>query len=257
LDRVYIHIPCHMFKDYSEKAIREKINIDLYPAAGFLDNAGMEEMTRIRDRFHENGLGFSLHAPFIDISPGSPDPRIADVAKYRIIKSLQFAHFLRAKVMVCHSGSEVLRYGFPYKSFVKNSIKFWDEIKYIAQDLDVKIAIENTIEKEPKLQSEIVNSIDSSHVGYCFDIGHWNLKSTLPIEGWLRAFRNKLFAAHIHDNNGDGDSHLAIGRGQIDFKPLVAFIKNEDLDTIFIVENHDEESVLDSLKVIRKGDFWV
>ncbi|MBU1628424.1 sugar phosphate isomerase/epimerase [bacterium] len=255
LDRFHIHIPDNMFVKYAEKALSEKINVDFYPKMGFIEQVGMDELVRIRDKFYRNNLRFSVHAPFIDISPGSPDPKIADVAKYRIFRALQLAHFLKAKVMVSHAGSEVLKYGFVYDGFIKNSVKFWSEIKYIAEDLDVKIAIENTIEKKPDLQCEIIKSVNSPYIGYCFDIGHWNLESKLPIMDWLNAFGDKLFATHVHDNMGDGDSHLALGEGNIDFKPLIDFVERRNLQTVFIVENHDEESVLKSLRVIRSVEF--
>ena len=80
-------------------------------------------------------------------------------------------------------------------------------------------------------------------------------ESKLPIEDWLKAFGKKLFATHIHDNFGQGDDHLAIGSGTIDFKPLTEFVKNNSPDIIFIIENKDEENVLKTLEVLRKGNF--
>ena len=256
LEKFYIHIPADMFMEYAEKALVEKINIDLYPRVGFIDQIGMGKIREFRDRFFENGLRFSVHAPFIDISPGSPDPRIVEVAEYRIISALQFAHFLGAEVMVCHSGSEVLKYGFPYDRFMENSIKFWGEIKYNAEDLGIRIAIENTIEKKPVLQSELVCGVNSPFIGYCFDIGHWNMEAKVPVTDWLDAFGEKLFAAHLHDNFGKDDDHLAIGSGNIDFNPLTEFVLKNQVETIFVVENKDEENVLKTLGVLRRGDFF-
>jgi len=255
-ERFYIHILDHMFLEYSEKALSEGINLDLHSGMGFFENVKIDDLKRLRDRFFEKNLHFSVHAPFIDISPGSPDPKIADVAKYRIVRSLQFAHFMKAKFMICHAGSEVLKYGYSYRGFIKNSIGFWSDIKHIAEDLGVKVAIENTIEKKPDLQTEIVNGVNSPYIGYCLDIGHWNLMSHVPLLVWLEALKDKLFAAHIHDNFGLDDDHLALGWGAIDFKPFTDFIKKHDLENIFVVENHNAENALHSIEVIRSGKFF-
>jgi sugar phosphate isomerase/epimerase len=256
LNKFFIHIPLELFDKYIDKAIKEAINIDVFLGDGLLDKISMEELSSIREMFFSKGLAFSIHAPFVDISPGSTDPKIVDVARQRIVNSLFIAFFLKVKVMVCHAGSEVLKYGIKYEKWLENSIRFWNEIKYYANEFDVKIAIENTNEKTPDIQCALVEAINSPNIGYCFDIGHWNILSELPIENWLNRFKEKLFASHIHDNYGKEDDHLALGAGNIDFKYLIEFVKKNGLSTTFIVENKDEENVMRSLQLIRGESFF-
>jgi len=69
---------------------------------------------------------------------------------------------------------------------------------------------------------EIVNEIGE-------DVGHANTSKT-PILGFIKTFKDKIQIIHLHDNDGITDSHLPIGRRNINFKEV--FIALNDIKTI-------------------------
>lgn len=76
--------------------------------------------------------------------------------------------------------------------------------------------------KYPEDYIKIKEEINSDFLKYVFDLGHANtweidLKRAIDILG------KDLVLLHLHDNFGDADSHLPLGRGNIEFN----IIKNE------------------------------
>jgi sugar phosphate isomerase/epimerase len=74
-----------------------------------------------------------------------------------------------------------------------------------------------------------------SGVGYLVDIGHafineWDLGSLLPALG------GRLFALHLHDNDGTTDGHAPLGQGNIDWGMVFATTKATGRDPSMILE---------------------
>lgn len=89
-------------------------------------------------------------------------------------------------------------------------------------------------------------------LGLCLDTGHLHI---LPSEkkeaefGFFREYRGCLYHAHMHDNNGLRDEHLAMGDGRIDFVPLAAMLVSTD--ALLVFESRPREQAL------RGRDFFL
>lgn len=97
-----------------------------------------------------------------------------------------------------------------------------DNIRYfgqIAGKYGIRLAVENIyggrVYSRIDEITELVRRVDLPNVGYCLDVGHANADG-LNIPEVLRAWKDKLFELHLHDNNGK-DSHYPIGFGTINW----------------------------------------
>jgi sugar phosphate isomerase/epimerase len=52
---------------------------------------------------------------------------------------------------------------------------------------------------------------------------------------------------HLHDNNGEEDTHLAVGKGNADFAGLFQIINEKGLSPTITLEPHKEETLWQSL----------
>ena len=52
---------------------------------------------------------------------------------------------------------------------------------------------------------------------------------------------------HLHDNRGEKDSHLAIGKGSADFAGLFQLVGENGLRPTITLEPHEEETLWQSL----------
>lgn len=80
----------------------------------------------------------------------------------------------------------------------------------------VRLAFENL--RHPLHLKRVLDTFDSPAVGLCYDSGHhhgWGRETD-----WLFEYGSRLFALHLHDNDGTRDSHAVPFDGGIDWKAL-------------------------------------
>mgnify|MGYP000951471568 CR=1 FL=1 len=87
-----------------------------------------------------------------------------------------------------------------------------------AEELKVKIAVENTIRGDSV--EFLLSEIESPYLGLCYDSSHSGLKNQNYL---LEAFKERLFATHISDNDGLYDRHWLPGNGIIDWNKIGEF----------------------------------
>ena len=88
----------------------------------------------------------------------------------------------------------------------------------------VKIAFENINSAEYLLNT--LKYFDDENVGFCYDCGH-NFCYTPDIE-YLDLVGKRLFCTHIHDNNGDTDSHMIPFEGKFNFEKMCGKLSSLD-----------------------------
>ena len=72
-----------------------------------------------------------------------------------------------------------------------------------------------------------------------FDIGHSFINGENIIEQFKILKENNITIStlHIHNNNGESDSHLSIDKGIINYKEIINYILGSNLNPIFIIEH--------------------
>jgi sugar phosphate isomerase/epimerase len=94
-----------------------------------------------------------------------------------------------------------------------------EKLVKVAEDSDVKIAVENTI--QPALLGLIFSHIQSSNIGFCYDTSHDFLYSPKP-GALLERWGHRLMVTHLADNDGILDRHWLPGLGILNWKEIVS-----------------------------------
>ena len=94
-----------------------------------------------------------------------------------------------------------------------------------AEQSGVYLALENSV--YPEYLHFLLDHIDSSHIGFCFDSGHAHAFS--PEEDYLSRWGHRLMAMHLHDNDGKNDLHAMPFHGTVDWKKTVGALRNTAL----------------------------
>ena len=71
----------------------------------------------------------------------------------------------------------------------------------------------------------MISEIGSDKIGICLDTGHVHINGE-DFTKAVKAAGSYPLHIHIDDNNGESDAHMIPGKGSIDFKPLVAALKD-------------------------------
>jgi sugar phosphate isomerase/epimerase len=245
----HVHIPYHRAVDYLPFIKGNRLNLEIYFPSSSLDSLHPGDIERLKEML-DHRPSLSIHAPFMDMSPGAVDEKVRAVTIERFSHILEIAGILSPEAVVFHSGYEKWRYAHRVDIWLEGSLLTWKPMIEKAARLGIKIAIENIFEDEPHNLHSLMKELHSEHFGICFDTGHCNLFSKVPLEDWLKSLGPYLFELHLHDNDKSSDQHLPIGDGTFDFKALFSLLKGKEC--LHTIEAHNPENVMKSMQKLKE-----
>jgi len=244
----YIHVPYERLGTYLDFIKQEKLNLEIYFGSRRFDDLIKADILKLKEQL-DYAPSLTIHSPFMDLSPGAVDPRVRDITIKRFSRVLSFAEILRAEAVVFHSGYDKWKYDMRVDIWLESSLITWGVIDKMASDIGVKVAIENIFEDEPSNLKLLMDGMNSSNFGVCFDTGHFNLFSKVSLSQWLSTLKPYIIEIHLHDNDRTADSHLAIGDGNFNFRGL--FDEFKDKNCIYTIEAHTEEDARKSIERLK------
>jgi len=254
LRRVQANIPMTMLMEpcWQDFVFALGVNPEIGLDATALDRYGESEFRDIAEKLHGRGLSITIHGPFMDLSPGSPDPLIREVTGRRFRQLLGAVKILQPRAVVCHAGYDAARYAFIREQWLAASIGTWQWLATALAGRGSRLMLENVYEKSPDDLLAILENFSTELVGCCLDVGHQSVFSPAPLSEWLNRLGPWIKELHLHDNNGDYDAHLPIGRGSIDFTPVTEFLASCAPVPILTLEQHREEDLRTTLEQLTR-----
>ncbi len=232
------------------------MSLELYISASDMDaleaSSGQKAVLGPREILEKLDYGpqLSVHAPFMDLSPGAVDEKIRAITMRRFEKALDMAGELGAKTVVFHSGYEKWKYALCVDIWLERSVLTWEPLIRRAEKAGIRIAIENIFEDSPGSLVALFKRLGCAHFGLCFDTGHFNLFSKFPLEDWLGPLKKNIIELHLHDNDGSMDAHRPIGEGTFPFKRLFEELEGKE-GIVYTLESHNREDVFKSLERLK------
>jgi sugar phosphate isomerase/epimerase len=199
--------------------------IEIFAARQHFDYANRKQHVReIAEWFKSTGIPLnSVHAPlYSDYDwgrAGSPPVNIASTdragridAMDEIKRALEVAEQIPFRFLVVHLGEREDTWSPRALEFSMTAL---EHLRAFASPLGVKLLVENLQNDvtRPANILEILNTGHFSDIGVCLDVGHAHL--TEGVASVLAELKGRIRSSHLHDNNGDRDSHLWPGNGTI------------------------------------------
>lgn len=225
------------------------IEIAEFCAACFLDEQ-LAEKEPVMQALLPCSDRFLLHGPYSELFPCAIDPKIRDIARLRYRQSIAAAQRYGAHKVILHAGYNPRIYFTSW--FVSESIVFWKEFVQEIPD-GMTVCIENVLETEPNMMTDILEAVDSPKLRMCLDVGHAHAYSSASPETWVRACAPVLDHFHVHNNNGSVDSHQPLYDGTVSMPQLLDCIDQTCPDATITLELMDAES---SLHWLEKHNLW-
>jgi sugar phosphate isomerase/epimerase len=245
----HVHVPFDGVGRYLQFINDRKINLEVYFPSTVIHAVRSTDLIQFKKSLNYTP-DLSIHAPFMDLSPGAVDPRIRAVTIERFLQVFDIAEILEPKSIVFHSGYEKWKYALNFDLWLEKSLKTWPCLIRRAQERDIKIVIENVFEDDPGTLRLLMERLGSDHFGICFDTGHCNLFSSVPLDEWIGQLMPYILELHLHDNSRAADDHMAIGDGTFDFNLLFSSLKGRDV--IYTIEGHTPEDVMRSMQKLNE-----
>ena len=188
-----------------------------------------------------------LHAPVNELFPCAVDEKARELAAYRYRQAIELAKRYGSRKVVIHGGYTPWFYDPVW--YVGQSITFWKE--FLKTDPGVEIVLENVLETRPDLIVDIVEGVDDPRLRMCFDVGHINAYSYVPIVDWMEACAPWIGHIHINNNNGKEDQHYGLQEGTIPVKELLKRVDALCPDATVTLEMTEVKPSLDWLQKER------
>lgn len=201
----------------------------------------------------QNIAPVALHGCFGDLCPGSFDALVRGVARQRIEQSYRVAVALGAGHLVFHHG--YVPHTSPPAGWIKRSTEFWRDFLY-GKDANIRIHLENMLELDPQLISEVVLSIDRANLDINLDIGHAHCNSNSSVLRWIERLGPQIGYVHLHDNHGQDDEHLGLGHGTIPVQEVCQALNEFAPEAAWALEA-EGEGIWQSLEWLGKNGFMV
>ena len=256
--QLQVNIPFTMlYESYLERFIQHRLNPEIGFAAAALDKYSLSDFKGIAAKLHNSGLTITFHAPFMDLSAGSPDQKVRAVTRYRFEQVLQLVPLFKPKSIVCHVGYDKKRYWYMRDDWIEMNLEMWSWFGRCVQEQGSQLMLENVYEHSPDDIRIIFEKLGNQGIQFCLDSGHQAAFGRVPLETWVETLGAYLGQLHLHDNLGKQDDHLALGQGSIDIKLLLNRLKAIKKEPpIVTLEPHKEEDLRPSLKNLEKIWPW-
>ncbi|HVP93725.1 MAG TPA: sugar phosphate isomerase/epimerase family protein [Methanoregulaceae archaeon] len=196
---------------------------------------------RDADLLGNYSLSYTLHAPSRGVNIASLLEPIRRASVDVTIESFRIAAEVSGSIVV-HPGYFAWEQERPQAE--KQFLKSLEELTGAAEDYSVGFSIENMGNWDYFFlrTPDELNLIGDA--GFALDVGHANLNHCLP------EFLGTHFDhVHLHDNNGDKDTHSPVGDGDIDFRTVMSAVRRDNATTIIEVDTFD--GVVSSMEKLR------
>lgn len=186
---------------------------------------------------------FWFHGPFAELCPAAIDPLVRQVTARRYEQAVQEALNHGIRRIVLHGGFVPQVYDPQW--FVSEAVKFWRQElpKFPAE---VTIALENVMEPEPSLLTELVRQVDDPRLRLCLDVGHANLSGLPPLD-WIAPMAPWLCHVHLHNNDGMTDWHRELDQGDIPMRAVLEAMGDLCPEATWTIETQDGRRSLEWL----------
>ena len=188
---------------------------------------------------------YSIHSPYIGLDIANIREALRRESLEVIEGTLKSSSELNPVMFVVHPGMIAGKHlKEDNAKALKKSVTYLNKL---SEEYSIPIALENMPLKFLFLtKPEEIELIDG--LKFCLDVGHANI--TKKLDEFLLVER--IDHVHLHDNGGNVDEHLGIGKGKIDMKKVFRGIYNHNPKPNIILELANGDDVDPSIKKISE-----
>ena len=245
---IHVNVPYKLLLDQLEFILERGLNPEIYFNGEALDTYCADDVRTIHNSLIKRGLKTTIHAPFMDLSPGGVDSKIKKSTLERLDQTLEVGAIFTPRLIVFHPGYNKWFFDNNVDLWLENSLVTWSGLLRKAEQLNIPLAVENIFEEEPSSLHKLISKLNSPYFNFCFDTGHFNLFSNVTMEEWFISLGSFIKEVHLHDNNKHADDHLPLGDGEIDFPLFFKLLKKYGVTPIYTIEPHKVEDLERSLE---------
>ena len=248
--RLLINVPYDMVQENLARLTALGVGAEIYLDNRAVGEVGVDDARKVGHELMERGILCTVHAPYMDLSPGGVDRDVRRLTQEKLKKAVDISLALGAAGIVCHGGYDKWRFDGHEEWWLESSVETWSSVLEDAGD-GLPVIIENIFEETPATLIALLDHFREKNLWFCFDTGHFNLFTAVPLESWLGPLKGRLKEFHIHDNHGRSDEHLPIGQGTFPFRELRHLTRSLH-GILFTAEAADIDSAMETIRCAKE-----
>jgi sugar phosphate isomerase/epimerase len=255
--QVQVNVPfAFLLEGYLDRFLAARLNPEISLDARSLEENPPETFARVAQTFKEAGHHLTLHAPFQDLLPGALDEAMRLATRQRLRQAFGLLPLFKPVAIVCHLGYEARHYHWDREDWLAQSTATWKELTALAAAQGALVLLENVYETEPELFLEVIRRVEAANLKVCLDVGHLLAFGGGHFHHWLATLTPVIGMLHLHDNQGDADTHLALGSGKVPIAYVLNTLAAQHLRPLITLEPHQEGSLKPSLEYLAQIWPW-
>ena len=192
----------------------------------------------------------SLHGPFLDLKPASPDADIMRVSYNKYLRTINSAIELEMDYVIFHSQiNPFLNQPFLKDLNNRQSREFWKYIMEKTKEFRGTILIENIFEESPAMLKDYIETVNMENIKINLDIGHAKL-GKVPLEEWISELKDHIAYIHLHWNDGLYDQHLEPSKE--DIKYIKSLLHKYSINPVISLE-YKVSNLKETVDLIQKN----
>ena len=231
--------------------------IEIFAFRGHFDYANRRQhVVEIANWFKTSGVTLhSVHSPMYSsyewsrrgmepLNIADPERKGRIEAMDEIKRAIEIAEHVPFRFLVQHVG--VSNQSFDEKKF-DAAMSSIEHLRAFAKPLGVRLLLEN-IPNEMSTPDRLLELLHVAHfddVGICFDLGHANIMSNVAAA--FETMRAQIWSTHVHDNQGQDDSHLWPGEGTIDWNNAMELLRSAPNTPPLLLEVEGEHKTMQQI----------
>ena len=174
-----------------------------------------------------------------------------EMAKNRI----NFLYECGGRALIMHAAPEIVGEKEVLEPGATQLRRTLDELRDYAIAREVWVAIENS--ENLMVIKHFLALYEPEFLGFCYDCGHGNLvgQNGLDVLENNDDMTSRIVSIHLHDNDGDGDLHMPLFAGSLDWERLARVLKASSYDSCVSMETNMKFSGTDDERVFLKRAF--
>ena len=168
--------------------------------------------------WQKRNLACAAHLPFEIVDMGAAGFAYSPALQQRLFQAVEAAGPYAPLHYIGHPNLPLSMSGKALKPY----IDLWQRVALACAP--GMLYLENIIEPDPDMLTSFLPMLEVENVGICFDIGHWHALSQgmrkKDLARWITVLTPHLRHMHLHDNRGQDDDHLPLGKGCIPLDEL-------------------------------------
>lgn len=216
MGRILIQPTLDTLEDYT--AFAEENDFD-FEIVDFAFPAGLTgDYMAVVEEYRQRGPAARLvaqHGAFMDLYLNSFDSDVRNIAERRYLANMEIARELNLKYVIFHTNLiPLIKHEVYRQRWVEAQAAFW---LARLEEFPVTVLLENMWDPDPFVLSDLLAAVGSNRLKVCFDTGHFNIFSGVPMREWFETLGNDIVYIHLNDNMGDVDNEMAAGDGTVDW----------------------------------------